>query len=164
MSLDVRLGDPGDIDGAAMVWARATARRDGEAEVAPLGAARAVLLDSLRKQRSILIVAATKSAVIGFATAEPTTSSHAAEVRYVGVDPDHWGGGVGAIVMARLAEELASAGFVSAQLLVYTDNTAARRLYERMGWVWDEQEPSLHPRSGKPEIRYRLRLNAARPS
>jgi ribosomal protein S18 acetylase RimI-like enzyme len=160
MNLEVRLGDTADIDGAAMVWARATAKRDGKAEVPPLAAARAVVLDSLRKQRSIFIVAADESAVVGFAVAAPTMASRIAEVHYVGVDPGHWGSGVAAAVMARLAGELTSAGFASAQLLVYADNIPARRLYERLGWIWDEQEATLHPRSGRPEVRYSLRLDS----
>jgi ribosomal protein S18 acetylase RimI-like enzyme len=60
--------------------------------------------------------------------------------------------------MTRLAAELASAGFRSAQLLVYADNLPARRLYERMGWQLGQARPSIHPRTGKPEVRYRLRL------
>jgi ribosomal protein S18 acetylase RimI-like enzyme len=162
MESEARLGNPADIDGAARVWARATAKRDGELEIASLEAAKAVLLDSLQKERSTFVVADHKSAVIGFATAEPTTSPQVAEVRFVGVDPDYWGRGVGGTVMARLTDELASAGFLSAQLLVYADNAPARRLYERMGWTRDRQKPSLHPRTGKAEVRYHLRLDAAR--
>lgn len=163
MKSEARLGNLADIEGAARVWARATAKRDGELEIASLKAAKAVLLDSLQKERSTFVVADHKSAVIGFATAGPTTSPQVAEVRFVGVDPDYWGRGVGGTVMARLADELASAGFLSAQLLVYADNAPARRLYERMGWTWDRQEPSLHPRTGKAEVRYHLRLDPARP-
>jgi GNAT superfamily N-acetyltransferase len=156
--VEVRLGGPGDIDGAALVWARATAKRDGETEIPPLDAAKAVLLDSLGAERSTLVVAVDEGTVVGFATAEPTASRRVAEVRYVGVDPAHWGRGVGGLVLARLAEELPAAGYYAAQLLVYADNAPARRLYERMGWTADEQEPSLHPRTGKPELRYRLSL------
>jgi len=163
MKPEVRLGDPGDVDGAARVWARATAKRDGEVKIAPLEAARAVLLESLRKKRSTLVVAAHNGVVIGFATAQPVACSRVAEVRFVGVDPDYWGHGVGGVVMARLADELAAAGFRSAQLLVYADNVSARRLYERMGWAWDQQNPSLHQRTGKPEVRYHRRL-AGRPA
>jgi ribosomal protein S18 acetylase RimI-like enzyme len=155
----IRLGTPDDLDGAAAVWARATARRDGEVEIPPLEAARAVLLDSLQDERSTFVVAVREGVVIGFATAEPAGAGDVAEVRFVGVDPDCWGSGVGGAVMARLAEELAAAGFRSAQLLVYAHNASARRLYERMGWVWDQQDPSPHPRTGKPEVRYRLRLD-----
>ena len=158
MSFEVRLGDTGDADGAAMVWARATAKRDGKSEVAPLAAARAVVLARLEEPRPIFVVATNASAVVGFAIAAPTTSASIAEVHYVGVDPEHWGDGVGAAVMARLAGELTSAGFGSAQLLVYADNVPARRLYERLGWVWDGEEPTLHPRSGRPEVRYSQQL------
>lgn len=118
-----------------------------------------MVLDSLQKDRSTFVVAADQGAVIGFATAEPTTSPEVAEVRFVGVEPEYWGFGVGGTVMARLADELASAGFLSAQLLVYAHNAAARRLYERLGWTWDRQKPSLHPRTRKPEVRYHLRLD-----
>jgi len=126
-------------------------------EVPSLEAARAVLLDSLQDERATFVVAAGGAGVIAFATAEPTAASGVAEVRFVGVDPDHWGHGLGGAVMARLADELASAGFVSATLLVYADNVPARRLYERLGWSWDRQTPSPHPRTGKPEVRYHLR-------
>jgi len=151
--LEVRLGDPRDVDGAAQVWARATAKRDGKREIPPLEAARSVLLDSLQKKRSIFVVAADRGEVLGFATAEPASSSRVAEVRYVGVDPGYWGRGVARIVLARMADELASAGFRSARLLVYADNVPARRLYEGLGWQWDGQQPSSHPRTEKPEVR-----------
>lgn len=156
--MEVRLGGPGDLDGAALVWARATAKRDGEAEIPPLEAARAVVLDGLGGERSTLVVAVDDGMVIGFATAEPTASSRVAEVRYVGVDPDHWGAGVGGQVLERLADELAAAEFRSAQLLVYADNAAARRLYERLGWRRGGHDPTPHPRTGKPEVRYHLSL------
>jgi ribosomal protein S18 acetylase RimI-like enzyme len=158
MKPELRLGNLGDIDGAARVWARATAKRDRLTETAPPDLARDVVLDSVRAERSTLVVAVDGELVIGFATAEPTESPGVASVRYVGVDPDHWGVGVGGMVMARMAHELASSGFESAELLVYADNIPARRLYERMGWNWDEREPSVHPRSGRPEVRYQLVL------
>ncbi|HEU5215451.1 MAG TPA: GNAT family N-acetyltransferase [Gaiellaceae bacterium] len=158
MKPEVRLGDSKDVDGAAQVWARATARRDDKPVIPPLQAARDVLLDSLRKERSTFVVAASGGDVLGFAIAEPTTSPRVAEVRYVGVDPAYWRASVGTAVMARMADELVSAGFRTAQLLVYADNLPARRLYERMGWQWDEAPPSTHPRTGKGEVRYCLRL------
>jgi ribosomal protein S18 acetylase RimI-like enzyme len=160
---DVRLGDSDDVDGAAQVWARATASRDGETEIAPLEAARELVLGSLYREGARFVVAASGRRIVGFATAEPTaSSSRVAEVRYVGVDPDHWGLGVGGRVVARMADELALAGFDSAQLLVYADNVAARQLYERMGWTRDERELSIHPRTGRSELRYRLALGGRR--
>jgi ribosomal protein S18 acetylase RimI-like enzyme len=160
VKLEVRLGHASDVDGAAQVWARATSKRDGKREIAPLAAAKDVLLDSLQTKGSIFVVAADRGEVLGFATAEPAASSRVAEVRYVGVDPDRWGCGIGRMVLARMADELASAGFRSAQLLVYADNVPARRLYEGMGWEWDRHQPSIHPHTGKPEVRYLLPLSS----
>ena len=117
------------------------------------------MLDRLQEQGSIFVVAEQERAIVGFAIAAPIASSRVAEVHYVGVDPEHWSGGAGASVMARLTGELAAAGFASAQLLVYADTVPGRRLYERMGWLWDGQDPTLHPRSGRPEVRYRLELD-----
>ncbi len=59
--------------------------------------------------------------------------------------------------MQFMAVELAAAGFLDTQLLVYADNEAAVRLYEQLGWR--PQGPQApHPRTGKPEQRYHLRL------
>lgn len=40
VKLEVRLGDLRDVDGAAQVWARATAKREGTREIPPLEAAK----------------------------------------------------------------------------------------------------------------------------
>ena len=46
-SVTVRAGGPGDVDGAAQVWAEATAARDGDGEVAPLPDSRPILSRAL---------------------------------------------------------------------------------------------------------------------
>jgi ribosomal protein S18 acetylase RimI-like enzyme len=116
-----------------------------------------VLLGSLGESRSMLVVGTAEGRIVAFATAEPTPTNGTAEVRYLGVDPDHWGRGLGGMILARVAHELASAGFSAAELLVYADNDRARRLYERMGWE-HRDELSVHPRTGRVELRYRRRL------
>jgi ribosomal protein S18 acetylase RimI-like enzyme len=160
VNVEVRLGTCDDLDGAALVWARATAARDGDPDVAPLQAARAVLLGSLGEEGSILVVAVADGRIIGFATAEPATAAETAEIRYLGVDPDHWRDGIGQRILALTVKQLATAGFLSAQLLVYEDNHRARRLYEGAGWTLAGDELSLHPRSGRLEIRYHQDLRA----
>jgi L-amino acid N-acyltransferase YncA len=82
VKLEVRLGDLRDVDGAAQVWARATANRDGKREIPPLEAAKRVLLNSLQKERSTFVVAANEGQVLGFATAEPHMSQRIAETRF----------------------------------------------------------------------------------
>ena len=160
MHVTARLGSLADVDGAALVWARATAARDGDPDVAPLHAAKAVLLRSLGQEGSILVVAVAHRRIVGFTTAEPAVAAGTAEIRYLGVDPDHWGAGIGQITLAQTMHQLAAAGFLSAQLLVYEDNQRARRLYERAGWTRADDEPSVHPRSGRLEIRYHQDLRA----
>lgn len=148
------------VDEAAEVWARATAARDAEPNVAPLQLSRPVIqavLDS--SARSVLLVAVEESSrVVGFVAAEPVPADEeAAEVRYVGVDPGRWGAGVGRSLMAALPADLSSAGFARAQLKVYADNPRAIGPYGALGWVAHaDAEP--HPRSGRPLRLYLLEL------
>lgn len=79
-----------------------------------------------------------------------------AEISYVGAAPDRWGEGLAAMALRGVTRQLAAVGYDSAQLLVYADNLAARRLYERLGWTADAAPPTPHPRIGRPEQRYRL--------
>ena len=48
-------------------------------------------------------------------------------------------------ILALTVQQLAPAGFLSGQLLVYEDNQRARRLYERAGWTHAGDEPTVHP-------------------
>jgi ribosomal protein S18 acetylase RimI-like enzyme len=62
-----------------------------------------------------------------------------------------------------MCDELAAEGFTDAQLMVYVSNDRAVDLYQRLGWR-PEGSPTPHPRTGKPEQRYRLALTGARSS
>jgi ribosomal protein S18 acetylase RimI-like enzyme len=181
----VLLGNERHVDGAAQVWAEATAARDGADRIAPLELSRPVIAGVLSQPGAVLVVAVDDvdgDRVIGFAVAEPVPAASGpavpasgpavaasgpatpatAEVRYVGVTPRHWGSGLGGTLLRRLCAELAATGYGSAQLLVYTDNAPATRLYRRLGWR-PAGSPRPHPRTGKPEQRYRLSLSGARP-
>ena len=158
-------GDKGHLDGAAQVWAEATAARDGDSDVAALQISRPVLARFLDRPGAIFVVAVDQDEqVVAFAVAEPASAcgepgavAATAEIRLVGVRPVRWGAGLGRGVMQLLAAELAGAGFLDAQLLVYADNGKAVRLYEQLGWRAEGPLVS-HPRTGRPEQRYRLRL------
>ena len=158
----VRAGNRDDIDGAAQVWAEATAARDRDDEVAPLSDSRPILLRALGEPGAAFTVAVDEGRVVAFATAARATNDGGAErgrfaeVSYVGTAPDRWGEGLAGIVLRALARQLADAGYDAAQLLVYADNAGARRLYERLGWVADAAPPAPHPRTGRPEQRYLL--------
>jgi ribosomal protein S18 acetylase RimI-like enzyme len=183
----VLLGDERHVDGAAQVWAEATATRDGADQIAPLELSRPVIAGVLSQPGAVLVIAVDDDdgdQVIGFAIAEPVPAATGpaapatgpaapatgpaapavgpalpatAEVRYVGVSPRRWRSGLGGCLLRRLCAELAAAGFGAAQLLVYADNAGATHLYRQLGWRPDGP-PQPHPRTGKPEQRYRLSL------
>ncbi|MEM8667260.1 MAG: GNAT family N-acetyltransferase [Planctomycetota bacterium] len=55
-------------------------------------------------------------------------------VQNLGIDPQHRGRGLGSILLARASEGFRSEGLQRMHLEVTTDNTAAIRLYERLGF------------------------------
>ena len=55
-------------------------------------------------------------------------------VQNLGIDPQHRGHGLGSILLARAAQGFRIAGLRKMHLEVTTDNTAAIRLYERLGF------------------------------
>lgn len=59
------------------------------------------------------------------------------EVIALNVEPAHWGGGVGRLLLAAACERLAALGFREAILWVLTGNVRARNFYERAGFVAD---------------------------
>ena len=150
-----------DIDAAAQIWAEATAARDGEDEVAELADSRPIIQRVLDRSRgSLLLLARTDDGdPVAFAAVEPAAGHQqaTAEICYFGVSPASWGQGVGERLLRGLVAELAAAEFTSAELSVYVDNVRATRLYERLGWR-AFGDPTPHPRTGKPEQRYRLGL------
>lgn len=140
---------------AAVIWAEATAARDGDSEAATLDEALPVIEKVTEgSPRSRLSVAITPDGqVTGFAAIEPDGPT--AHVRYVGVSPRSWGGGVGRRLMTALPELVT--GCTHGELEVYLDNTRAVALYESLGWQ-RHGEPQPHPRSGRLEQRYRRAL------
>lgn len=139
-------------NGAAEIWALATAARDGVMP-APIELARAVIDEALDQVGpSALLVAGDGTGVIaGFAALH--LAGNAAQLTYLGVHPQSWGRGIATALLKGVEEEAARAGLTSIQLLVYVDNLAAVRSYERAGWsvVGD---PRPHPRTGRLEQRY----------
>jgi ribosomal protein S18 acetylase RimI-like enzyme len=152
-------GGTAHLDGAAQVWAEATAARDGDPDVAPLSDSRPVIAAVLDQPGAVLAVAlGERGQVTAFAVARPAGGPPAtAEIEYAGVQPGRWGSGLGSSVLRFLCAELAAAGYQEAQLLCYLENHRAVRLYERLGWQ-AVGSPSPHRRTGKPEQRYRLPL------
>jgi ribosomal protein S18 acetylase RimI-like enzyme len=123
---------------AARIWAEATAARDGDAEIPPLGPSRDRIQQALDvSPRSLLLITVDESgSVVGFATAatQAPGDKTSAEIRYIGVRPDAWGRGGGSSLLLSAAALLHEAGFTTAVLEVYVDNVRAVRLYEKLGW------------------------------
>ena len=152
------------VDEAAQIWAEATAARDGDDEVASLEFSRPIIENVLdRSPRSVLLVACCKDGTVsGFAAVEPVEGpgGNRAEVSYFGVRPDMWGNGIGRALLTALPPYLKAAGYSYAELSVYVNNIRATALYEHLGWL-PRGAPTSHPRTGKPEQRYELRLTDA---
>ena len=163
--MKVERGDKSHLNGAAQVWAEATAARDDDPDVAPLEFSRPIIARVFGQPGAVLVIALDEyEQVVAFAVAEPVLASaepempaKSAEVQYVGVQPRLWGTGLGRRVVQHLCAELAADGFLEAQLLVYVDNSRALSLYQQLGWR-PQGTPAPHPRTGKPEQRYHLEL------
>jgi ribosomal protein S18 acetylase RimI-like enzyme len=146
-----------DIDEAAQIWAVATAARDGDKEIADLSLSRPVIEAVLaRSPDSFVLIARDVTVMAGFAAVEPA-GERRAQVSYLGVRPGSWGRGVGELLLRDVQSRLAAAGYRIAELQVYVDNARAVALYERLGWR-PLGAPTPHPRTGKAEQRYKLRL------
>ncbi|WP_395449254.1 GNAT family N-acetyltransferase [Aminobacter sp. UC22_36] len=148
------------VDAAATIWARATAARDNDPDVATLDEARPVIARVLASSPHALLAVAETDAgtAVAFGAIAPIAGEDSvAELHYFGVDPDHWGKGAAAELLAGIATLLRERGFETAQLAVYADNDRAIRLYERLGWR-RLGELVQHQRSGRPEQRYQLVL------
>jgi RimJ/RimL family protein N-acetyltransferase len=86
-------------------------------------------------------VAVVEGEVVGFvlfgAERSGTEPTNRGEVIALNVEPAHWGGGAGRLLLAAACEGLAALGYREAILWVLTENARARRFYERAGFVAD---------------------------
>jgi GNAT superfamily N-acetyltransferase len=90
------------------------------------------------------LVAVVDEAVVGFAAfgAEnsPTALASCGELYAINLDPDHWGRGIGRVLVRAVTERLRAMGFIEAVLWVVPENERARALYESEGWAADGGE------------------------
>jgi ribosomal protein S18 acetylase RimI-like enzyme len=90
----------------------------------------------------VVLVADDGGKLLGFAAVGPTRDddadgSRVGELYMLYVDPEAFGGGVGAALHDSAVEELTDAGFAQATLWVLHSNVRARRFYETHGWAAD---------------------------
>jgi GNAT superfamily N-acetyltransferase len=90
--------------------------------------------------RPATLVALQQGTICGFATTAPARDADAqgqGELCALYVDPDCWGQGTGAILIAAARARLLAQGFRTAVLWVLDSNVRAYRFYSRDGWVAD---------------------------
>jgi GNAT superfamily N-acetyltransferase len=101
--------------------------------------------------------------VVGFATAgecrDPDARARDGELYAIYVLAVRWRRGIGTALHAAAADGLRNDGCVEARLWVLEANAAARRFYERLGWLPDgSTEPHPFGAVELPIVRYRLGL------
>ena len=74
--------------------------------------------------------------------------------------PDLRGHGYGRALMDHVLQEFRRRGFVEVTLWVLEENRNARKFYEKHGFQLDGGT-RRYPRTGVPEVRYRIRLSVA---
>lgn len=99
---------------------------------------RSIIAESDRRP---LLVAVAADDVVGFAAFGEERSSTSAqacgELYAINLDPDHWGRGIGRVLLQQVTHALAAMGYREAVLWVIPQNVRARALYESEGWAED---------------------------
>ncbi|WP_156742823.1 GNAT family N-acetyltransferase [Occultella aeris] len=131
LDVDMRPAVPADVGDITRIWRQGWADAHLGHVPAALVAARtaASFAERAREQVADTIVAARGEEVLGFAMIDGD------QVDQLYLDRAARGGGIGAALLKAAAEAVMAAGHQRAWLVVATGNVAARRFYERQGWV-----------------------------
>lgn len=120
----------------------------------PLNAVEAVVGTALRlarTRRGVGVVAVRDGAIVGFGML--TLWPHAAEISDLAVTPAQRGRGVGAAMIAHLAELARQMHAERVEIGVAAGNTRALALYRRLGFV-EARVLALNPESGPEPVLY----------
>ena len=141
MSLDVRLGDPADVEAAVAVYERSNlARRE---DVWPNRAARVEQVRAiLRDPGTWFHLALDGDVPVGMAAAQPLRGDDAAAppepggcfLNLIFVVPERWGEGIGGLVLDAVLAEAKRRGYERAHLFTHEDNERSQRLYRGRGF------------------------------
>jgi ribosomal protein S18 acetylase RimI-like enzyme len=120
-------------------------------------------LSARPRSQHVLMVAGRRGEVHGMCSAGPTSGDgldpqQVGEVSTLYIDPSAQGRGLGARLLDAVVDQLLDIGFDDVRLWVLRDNEAARRFYERRGWVPDGAEqavPLNRTDVALAEVRYR---------
>lgn len=172
VSLEIRIAQAGDADGLGRVHVRAwrAAYSGGlmpadyltslsEVKRAEMWRASLEISPRLRATR---LVATVDDEIVGFSLVGPAgddENPNLGELYAINADPDHWGTGVGAALLAAAVAALRTNGFTSAVLWVHPANERARRFYTTRGWIDDGIERRQEVLGVEvPEVRLSLDL------
>jgi ribosomal protein S18 acetylase RimI-like enzyme len=101
-----------------------------------------------------VLVADEDGALQGFVHSGPSNDSDDGQVFAMHVAPPLRGRGIGFDLHDLALRRLRNAGFAEAELWLLRDNDAARRFYERQGWLADDRERRGMPPTDAIEVRY----------
>ena len=138
MTTGTRLAALDDLDAVAALF---DAYRQFYQQPADLPRARQFMRERLQRSDSVLIVAETPRAVIGFCQLYPLFCSVRAVPMYVLYDlfvaPEARGTGAGRALMLAAEAHAVKTGAARLELSTARPNTVAQSLYESLGWVRD---------------------------
>jgi RimJ/RimL family protein N-acetyltransferase len=160
----IRTGGPSDAALATELWERANAARENRIAIPPTEEQIATLHSRFADPKARILLGFEGVELIATALAAPARTDggagsiipEAAHVSLIGVAPKYWGHGYGQEILQALTTQLARVGYRRLSLSVIADNSRARRLYERCGWIPDGT-PEPHPSEpDMPMQRYEL--------
>ena len=133
----VRLVDPESTRGDAAV-ADLYARSDTSPEADAIGETtweQELDMGAVLGGDGVLALALLDERPVALAVAQTAADSNAWQMLYTGVDPDHRGSGLGAVVKSALHDEVARRGGASLETDNEATNTGIRHVNERLGYV-----------------------------
>ena len=145
-----------DVEMCVDIWVRSLESRDGAVDAQAMAErVRSAFLNP------IIRFAVATAPRVGFAFVESGRPNPTEPLlRFLAVEPDGEGSGIGRALLADAIDNTAIGGFRSLVLEVRTNNEPAIELYTRAGF-----EPSgaavPHPRAGYPMQPYRLALSGS---
>jgi GNAT superfamily N-acetyltransferase len=140
MSVAVRRAGPADLDAATRLF---TAYLRFYDKSTPEAEARIFVGQRLARQDSVFYLAESEGLALGFTQLYPAFASLSLAPSWIlndlYVDPQARGRGVGQALMAAAHELELSNGAAELMLQTARSNAPAQRLYEKLGWVRDDE-------------------------
>jgi ribosomal protein S18 acetylase RimI-like enzyme len=136
----IRRAGPSDLDAAARLF---TAYLRFYEKSTPESEARVFIGERLAKQDSVFYLAEAEGRALGFTQLYPAFASLSLAPSWIlndlYVDPSARGRGVGEALMSAARALAVANGAAELMLQTARTNTTAQRLYEKLGWVRDDE-------------------------